>query len=111
MVEDSNYGNNEPNKENTEIREVRNSTPERNSLLEVEFRTTSRIKVVGPRHPTIINSNVDKLNILPYQRRIKTYITQQAETPKTYRKALNSIHKEEWTTAINKELSNMNKLQ
>ncbi|MBW0536234.1 hypothetical protein O181_075949 [Austropuccinia psidii MF-1] len=64
MAEDSNYSYNNPNEE---IREVRNSTPERNSSLEEEIRTTSRIKVVGPRHPTIINSNVDKLNILPYQ--------------------------------------------
>ncbi|MBW0564283.1 hypothetical protein O181_103998 [Austropuccinia psidii MF-1] len=76
------------------MREDRNSTPERNSSSEEEFRTISRIKVVGARHPTIIKSNIDKLNILPYQQRIKTYITQQEETPKTYRKALNSIHKE-----------------
>ncbi|MBW0539804.1 hypothetical protein O181_079519 [Austropuccinia psidii MF-1] len=109
-IENPGHRNNETNEENI-IREDENITPERENTPEEEFRTISRIKVVGPRHPTIINSNVDKLNILPYQRRIKAYITQQEETPKTYKKALSSIHKEEWTTAINKELSNMNKIQ
>ncbi|MBW0522182.1 hypothetical protein O181_061897 [Austropuccinia psidii MF-1] len=68
-IEDSSHSNNKTDEENIEIREHRNST------LEEEFRTISQIKVVGPRNPTIINSNVDKLNILPYQRRIKAYIT------------------------------------
>ncbi|MBW0551551.1 hypothetical protein O181_091266 [Austropuccinia psidii MF-1] len=81
MIEDSSYSNNETNEENIEIREHRNSTPERNSTSEEEFRTISQIKVVGPRHPAIINFNINKLNILPYQQRIKAYITQQEETP------------------------------
>ncbi|MBW0548516.1 hypothetical protein O181_088231 [Austropuccinia psidii MF-1] len=103
-IEAFHHRNNETDDANIQKREYRNSTPEKNFTPDKEFRTTSQIKIVGPRHPTIIDLNVDKLNILPYQRRIKAYINRQEETHKTYRKALSSIQKEEWTTSINKEL-------
>ncbi|MBW0546058.1 hypothetical protein O181_085773 [Austropuccinia psidii MF-1] len=85
--------------------------PERNITYDKDFSMTLKIKVAGPRHPTIINSKIDKPIILPYQQIIKAYITQQERTPKTYRKALSSIRKEEWTTAINNEMSNINKIK
>ncbi|MBW0489702.1 hypothetical protein O181_029417 [Austropuccinia psidii MF-1] len=83
--------------EYSEISRDRNDSSDGNSMLiKKDDRTTSHIKVVRPRHPTIINSDAEKLNILTYQGRIKAFITIQERSPKTYIKAPDSIHKEEW---------------
>ncbi|MBW0521608.1 hypothetical protein O181_061323 [Austropuccinia psidii MF-1] len=31
-----------------------------------EAPQVTRIRVIGPRHPTLVNSDIDNLNILPY---------------------------------------------
>ncbi|MBW0592889.1 hypothetical protein O181_132604, partial [Austropuccinia psidii MF-1] len=36
---------------------------------DMEPPSKKRIKVIGPRNPTLINSKIDKENILPYSRR------------------------------------------
>ncbi|MBW0505351.1 hypothetical protein O181_045066 [Austropuccinia psidii MF-1] len=70
-----------------------------------------RLKVIGPRHPTLITSSVDPLHILPYTRRPKSYLTVSEETPKTYYGALRSENRLAWLSAIEKELSTMDKLK
>ncbi|MBW0523085.1 hypothetical protein O181_062800 [Austropuccinia psidii MF-1] len=72
---------------------------------------TPRLKVIGPRHPTLITSNVDPLHILPYTRRPISYLTISEETPKTYCGALKSDNQLAWVKAIEKELSNMDRLK
>ncbi|MBW0571154.1 hypothetical protein O181_110869, partial [Austropuccinia psidii MF-1] len=102
---------------------INESIPEQPDLLENESITedprqidgeqtnkTPRLKVIGPRHPTLITGDVDPLHILPYSRRPIAYITESEETPSTYHGALKSNNKEEWIKAIEKELSTMNKL-
>ncbi|MBW0494582.1 hypothetical protein O181_034297 [Austropuccinia psidii MF-1] len=71
---------------------------------------TPRLKVIGPRHPTIITSDVDPIHILPYSRRPASYLTKSEETPSTYHGALKSDNKSEWMKAIEKELSTMDKM-
>ncbi|MBW0491793.1 hypothetical protein O181_031508, partial [Austropuccinia psidii MF-1] len=70
----------------------------------------SRIKVIGPRHPTLIRGSVDSGNILPYNRRPKTLFTALTKLPRTYNQAIKSPNKESWRAAIDKELSSMNRL-
>ncbi|MBW0536559.1 hypothetical protein O181_076274 [Austropuccinia psidii MF-1] len=72
---------------------------------------TPKLKVIGPRHPTLITSNVDPLHILPYTRRPRSYFTVSEETPKTYSGALKSDNRSAWVNAIEKELANMDRLK
>ncbi|MBW0465596.1 hypothetical protein O181_005311 [Austropuccinia psidii MF-1] len=77
-------------------------------------RTNNRthcLKVLGPRHPTLITSNVDSIHILPYLRRAKTFITTSTTVPRTYWLALQCKDKEKWTNAIKRELLSMNELK
>ncbi|MBW0537724.1 hypothetical protein O181_077439 [Austropuccinia psidii MF-1] len=69
-----------------------------------------RLRVIGPRHPTLISSNLDTSNILPYSRRPKALISSSDNTPCTYKGTINSINKEKWINSISKELNSMNKL-
>ncbi|MBW0582987.1 hypothetical protein O181_122702, partial [Austropuccinia psidii MF-1] len=71
---------------------------------------THCLKVIGPRHPTLITSNVDSIHILPYSRRVKTFIT-TSSVPKTYWLALQCEEQNKWTDAIKRELLSMNKLK
>ncbi|MBW0491831.1 hypothetical protein O181_031546 [Austropuccinia psidii MF-1] len=71
----------------------------------------SRIKVIGPWHPTIISSAVDSHHILPYSRRLKVFLSTHDESPRTFKKPLSLSKKEVWSSTIQKELSSMNCLQ
>ncbi|MBW0526155.1 hypothetical protein O181_065870 [Austropuccinia psidii MF-1] len=71
----------------------------------------SRIKVIGPRHPTLISSDVDSHHILPYSRRPKVFLSTHDDSPRTFKQALSSSKKEVWSPAIQKELSSMNRLR
>ncbi|MBW0465717.1 hypothetical protein O181_005432 [Austropuccinia psidii MF-1] len=64
-----------------------------------------RLKVIGPQHSTLISSNVDASNILPYSRRPKALISLTDNTPCTYKGAINSVDKEEWINSTSKELN------
>ncbi|MBW0575166.1 hypothetical protein O181_114881, partial [Austropuccinia psidii MF-1] len=69
-----------------------------------------QLKVIGPRHPTLITSDIDPTHILPYPRRAKIFLTSSDYTPRTYRLALQCKDRDKWTVAIAKELSAMNDL-
>ncbi|MBW0537778.1 hypothetical protein O181_077493, partial [Austropuccinia psidii MF-1] len=73
----------------------------------------SRIRVIGPRHPTLISSDIDTANILSYRRRPRTNLTQikENETPRSYNEALSGPNKERWEVAIQTKLDNMEKLK
>ncbi|MBW0474073.1 hypothetical protein O181_013788 [Austropuccinia psidii MF-1] len=71
----------------------------------------SRIKVISPQHPTIISSAVDSHHILPYSRRPTVFLSTHDKSPRTFKQALNSSKREVWSSAIQKELSSMNRLQ
>ncbi|MBW0529258.1 hypothetical protein O181_068973 [Austropuccinia psidii MF-1] len=66
-----------------------------------------RIKVIGPRHPTLITSDILEQNILPYSRRANALVTTTTDDPRTFRQALQSTNKDAWVIAINKELGSM----
>ncbi|MBW0541403.1 hypothetical protein O181_081118, partial [Austropuccinia psidii MF-1] len=72
--------------------------------------SSSRIKVIGPRHPTLIVGDVNSSNILPYQRRPKTLLTSISKAPRTFNQAVKSLDKDSWLKAIDKELASMNHL-
>ncbi|MBW0567350.1 hypothetical protein O181_107065 [Austropuccinia psidii MF-1] len=52
--------------------------------------TTSCIKVIGPRHPTLVLSDIDNLNILPYPRREDSLLSLAEVTPRPFKGALQS---------------------
>ncbi|MBW0533979.1 hypothetical protein O181_073694 [Austropuccinia psidii MF-1] len=70
-----------------------------------------RIKIIGPRHPTLITAELNDLNILPYKRRPMALLTASNKTPQTYCGALQSGSHLLWKEAINKELENMHLLK
>ncbi|MBW0536313.1 hypothetical protein O181_076028 [Austropuccinia psidii MF-1] len=70
----------------------------------------SCIKVIGPRHPTMYSSNIDRSNILPFGQRPKVLITSASDCPRTYKKALFSADKALWEVEIKKKLQAMNNL-
>ncbi|MBW0503154.1 hypothetical protein O181_042869 [Austropuccinia psidii MF-1] len=61
-----------------------------------------RIKIIGPRHPTLIKSEIREENILPYSRPPAALLTES--NPLTYNQALKSNNHENWTKAIKKEI-------
>ncbi|MBW0569729.1 hypothetical protein O181_109444, partial [Austropuccinia psidii MF-1] len=69
----------------------------------------SRIRVISPTHPTLISSDIDTANILSYQRRPRTNLTQinVNKAPKSYNEALSGLNKERWEVAIQTELDNI----
>ncbi|MBW0536379.1 hypothetical protein O181_076094 [Austropuccinia psidii MF-1] len=66
-----------------------------------------RIRVIGPRHPTLILGDINKENILTYPRRPRTLLTKTINVPKTFRSALKGPLSDEWAKAIKKELGSM----
>ncbi|MBW0481966.1 hypothetical protein O181_021681 [Austropuccinia psidii MF-1] len=70
-----------------------------------------RIGMIGPRHPTLISSEIRTNNILPFNRRAyKTNLTKNTVVPNNYKSAIESEEEKEWMLAINKEPLNMEKL-
>ncbi|MBW0533567.1 hypothetical protein O181_073282 [Austropuccinia psidii MF-1] len=88
------------NEEDESSNDNENSSLE--SFLPPSFR---RIKFIGPQHPTLINSDITKENILPYSRRPAALLTET--DPLTYNKAIKSNNCEYWRKAIKKEPQNM----
>ncbi|MBW0536480.1 hypothetical protein O181_076195 [Austropuccinia psidii MF-1] len=82
----------EPNVEPCEV--IANSRP-------------TRLRVIGPRHPTIISGDINQDNILTYSRRPKVLVTRSEDVPKTFRSALKSPSSDEWLKAIKKGLTSM----
>ncbi|MBW0468063.1 hypothetical protein O181_007778 [Austropuccinia psidii MF-1] len=102
-----------PSKSSTEqleqsIEEVENQDSS-SETLELQ---PSRIRVIRPRHPTLISSDIGTANILSYQRRPRTNLTQIKvnKAPKSYNEALSGPNKERWEAAIQTKLDNMEKL-
>ncbi|MBW0495927.1 hypothetical protein O181_035642 [Austropuccinia psidii MF-1] len=69
------------------------------------------IKVIGPRHPTLLSGNINPNNILPYPRGAGALLKTLEDTPSTCNKAIPCPSKEVWLEAINKELSSMQKMK
>ncbi|MBW0530491.1 hypothetical protein O181_070206 [Austropuccinia psidii MF-1] len=67
----------------------------------------SQIRVIGPRHPTLISGDINQENILTYCRRPRILLTKTADIPKTFRSALKGPLSDEWSKAIVKELGAM----
>ncbi|MBW0529554.1 hypothetical protein O181_069269 [Austropuccinia psidii MF-1] len=70
-----------------------------------------RIKIIGPRHPTLISSEIREENIIPYSRRPKALMTSSnLSNPVSYRQAVKSENCNQWLLAIKKKLHTMSKL-
>ncbi|MBW0463242.1 hypothetical protein O181_002957 [Austropuccinia psidii MF-1] len=69
--------------------------------------TQSKIRVIGLHHPTLITSEINNLNILPYSRRENALVTCAGILPCTFNAAISSMDKDKWIKAIRKELSSM----
>ncbi|MBW0536455.1 hypothetical protein O181_076170 [Austropuccinia psidii MF-1] len=59
-----------------------------------------RIKLIGPRHPMLINSNISQENILTYSRQLAAHLTHMDST--SYNEAMKSTSSELWLQAISK---------
>ncbi|MBW0489777.1 hypothetical protein O181_029492 [Austropuccinia psidii MF-1] len=75
----------------------------------LESPPRKRIKVIEPRHPTLINSDISETNILAYPRRPTTHLTHS--DPNTFNKALKSEESITWMSTVTKELNNMKELE
>ncbi|MBW0491102.1 hypothetical protein O181_030817 [Austropuccinia psidii MF-1] len=75
----------------------------------VEEMPQRRIRVIGPRHPTLITGDVSEENILPYRRRAHQTV-ETSIVPRNYQQAVDSKDSNKWKNAIVKELNNMEKL-
>ncbi|MBW0478276.1 hypothetical protein O181_017991 [Austropuccinia psidii MF-1] len=75
--------------------------------------TNSRhlIRIIGPRHPTLITGNIDPTNILPYTQRMEAHLNLLNDTPQTFNGALKSPAKNMWREATQKELRSMEELK
>ncbi|MBW0511256.1 hypothetical protein O181_050971, partial [Austropuccinia psidii MF-1] len=73
--------------------------------------TSVHIRVIRPFHPSLVSSDINSLNILPYTMRADALLTLADSSPCTYKEALNAPEKELWLAAIKKELNSMDKLQ
>ncbi|MBW0502369.1 hypothetical protein O181_042084 [Austropuccinia psidii MF-1] len=71
----------------------------------------SKLRVIGPRHPTLISSDIDRSNILPYSRRAAALLSSAEVVPRTFKMAVNSTSKDIWLAAISKELKSMDDLK
>ncbi|MBW0506593.1 hypothetical protein O181_046308 [Austropuccinia psidii MF-1] len=71
----------------------------------MEPPTKKSIKVIGPRHPTLINSKIYTENIPPYSRRRAGHLNHS--DPNTYKEAFNYVDLDSLVRAISKELNNM----
>ncbi|MBW0554839.1 hypothetical protein O181_094554 [Austropuccinia psidii MF-1] len=69
-----------------------------------------QLQVIGPRHPTLVSCDIAQSNILPYSRRAGALITAAGNVPRTYKMAINSLSKDLWINAIEKELKSMETL-
>ncbi|MBW0472259.1 hypothetical protein O181_011974 [Austropuccinia psidii MF-1] len=68
----------------------------------------SRIKIIRPQHPTLILSELNTNNILPYSRRSNTIlVTPATEAPRSFREAQDSVNKSKWAYAISEKLLEM----
>ncbi|MBW0505319.1 hypothetical protein O181_045034 [Austropuccinia psidii MF-1] len=86
---------------------------EQESSSEASELQPRRIKVIGPRHLTLISSDIDPANILSFCRRPRTNLTQTRvdEVSNSYNKSLSRLNKEKWAKAIQTKLRNMEKLK
>ncbi|MBW0483825.1 hypothetical protein O181_023540 [Austropuccinia psidii MF-1] len=78
-----------------------------NTMEEIPQR---RIRVIGPRHLTLITGDVSEENILLYQRRAHQTV-ESNPIPNNYQQAIKSKDSDKWEGAISKELDNMKKLK
>ncbi|MBW0484984.1 hypothetical protein O181_024699 [Austropuccinia psidii MF-1] len=91
---------------------ILNSTPEEDVLYySLEELPVRRIKVIGPRNPTMITSDISTNSILPF--RWKNHNTTKKEhekAPNNFKKATQGKDALEWKEAIIKELEKINRL-
>ncbi|MBW0504169.1 hypothetical protein O181_043884 [Austropuccinia psidii MF-1] len=96
---------NEIETETTEICEPTASTEDiEESNNEALPAQQPRIKIMIPRHPTIISSQINNIHILPYKKRTNALLTTVNGAPNTYSKAIKSKDSSLWQEAINNKL-------
>ncbi|MBW0460659.1 hypothetical protein O181_000374 [Austropuccinia psidii MF-1] len=87
------------------------SEEEQSNSDEQVIEESQRIKIIGPRHPTLISSEIRAEHILPYPRRPKALMTSSnLGDPASYRQAIRSDNADQWLQAIRKELCTMSEL-
>ncbi|MBW0500072.1 hypothetical protein O181_039787 [Austropuccinia psidii MF-1] len=64
-----------------------------------------QIKVIRPRHPTLINSDISESNILPHSSQKVTLLTEKELL--IYTQALKSNYQKLWKEAIHKAIQSM----
>ncbi|MBW0546341.1 hypothetical protein O181_086056 [Austropuccinia psidii MF-1] len=84
--------------------EIHSKNVETNS----QINHPQKIKIIGPWHPTLISSNINQLNVLPFPRRGNALITNTMTIPSTHKNALKYENRILWQQAIDKELKNIN---
>ncbi|MBW0530092.1 hypothetical protein O181_069807, partial [Austropuccinia psidii MF-1] len=82
------------------------------SFFDALEQKPQQIRVIGPRHPTLISSEIDSKNILPFCRRQPrtNLIIQTCSIPNSFEEAMKSSNRNKWGLAIQKEILNINRI-
>ncbi|MBW0482598.1 hypothetical protein O181_022313 [Austropuccinia psidii MF-1] len=104
--------NTDTNENSPSIKTSSSENEDEDIFIDALKQQPQRIKVIGPRHPTLISSKINSKNILPFSRRQpRTNLTNQAySTPRSFNEAMSGLNKEKWNYSVKKELQNIEKL-
>ncbi|MBW0551687.1 hypothetical protein O181_091402, partial [Austropuccinia psidii MF-1] len=102
----------QPEDDSHDIELIPTDDEDEDSFVDSLEQQPQRIRVIGPRHPTLISSEIDSENILPFRRRqARTNLIKQTYSdPNSFEEAMKSPNRDEWDLAIQKEILNINKL-
>ncbi|MBW0473209.1 hypothetical protein O181_012924 [Austropuccinia psidii MF-1] len=103
--------NDQPKDNFHNIELISSDNEDEDSFVDELEQKPQRIRVIGPRHPTLISSDINSENMLPFHRRQPRMNTtkQICSIPNSFEEAMKSSNKEEWRLEI-KKILNINKL-
>ncbi|MBW0579763.1 hypothetical protein O181_119478, partial [Austropuccinia psidii MF-1] len=98
LIQNSEQSQNNPPEDNPQSTEsILSDSKDEDFFVDAPEQPLPRIRVIGPRHPTPISSDINGNNILPFHRRQPrtNLIKQTSSIPNSFEEAMNSSNKEE----------------
>ncbi|MBW0481776.1 hypothetical protein O181_021491 [Austropuccinia psidii MF-1] len=104
--------NNQPEDNSYSVELIPSDNEDADSFVDALEQQSQQIRVIGPRHPKLISSDINSKNILLFHRRQPrtNLIKQMCSVPKLFEEAMKSSNKDKWCLAIQREILNINKL-
>ncbi|MBW0558501.1 hypothetical protein O181_098216 [Austropuccinia psidii MF-1] len=104
--------NNQPEDNSHKIKLIPSDDEDKGPFVDALEQQLQQIRVIGPRHPKLISSNINSKNILQFCRRQPrtNLIKQECSIPNSFEEERKSSNKDKWCLAIQKEILNINRL-